>query len=669
MTHGPCGKDFPKAVCMDKGKCTKHFPKHFSEFTVVNDEGYPAYARPNNGRKYKRKNSRNNFEYDNRYVVPYSPALLWKYRCHINVELTFSNKSLKYMHKYIYKGHDVTTMEFGTAQDEVQQYLNARYVSAHEAIWRLSANTLHVQVPSVTDLGVHLPGENSVIFNPDQPPEDILVRASESRTKLMAYFEANAKDLIGMGGRRARDTFYMDFPEFFTFDANKKCWKPRKSGFSIGRMHFVHIASGERFHLRTLLTVVKGATSFGELKTYEGITYDKFQEACVARGLLESDQQWHMCLSEVATKQSGYELRRLFAIILLMSSPSDPKALWDAFKAHICDDLKNIVRDKHRDKYQGDDPSDDVIYDFGLYDLQKVLNHSGKLLSEVGMPSPNISWEVGVVDLLTREQNAYDIAKEKESADTNIALLNHEQKMAFNEIMKAVDEQQPKMFFVNGPGGTGKSFVWNTLAHACRAKGYIVLCVASSGIASILLKGGRTSHNMFQIPVPCDKDSSCSTKKKSQKARLIRNARLIVWDEVPMQSRFTCEAVDRSLRDLFGKDNVPFGGVPVAWGGDFQQILPVIPRGSKEQIIGECLQKSNLWKFVKIFILKKNMHVDPYDPSSVHFAQWLLDIGHGKDLPLDHSIEIPSHMICGPEIHHLIEEIYPFIDEYEDQNN
>jgi len=47
---------------------------------------------------------------DNRFVVPYSPALLLKYQCHINVEVCSSFQSVKYVHKYIYKGHDSTNV-------------------------------------------------------------------------------------------------------------------------------------------------------------------------------------------------------------------------------------------------------------------------------------------------------------------------------------------------------------------------------------------------------------------------------------------------------------------------------------------------------------------------------------------------------------------------------
>ena len=70
---------------------------------------------------------------DNRWVVPYCAWLLWKYKYHINVKSITSIKAIKYIYKYVYKGHDCTTMQFGTCQNEVQLYLDARYISSYES--------------------------------------------------------------------------------------------------------------------------------------------------------------------------------------------------------------------------------------------------------------------------------------------------------------------------------------------------------------------------------------------------------------------------------------------------------------------------------------------------------------------------------------------------------
>jgi hypothetical protein len=652
MTHGKCGAENPNAPCMADGKCSKHYPRNFCESTTINRDGYPDYGRPNDGRKHGRD------ELDNSHVVPYCAILLLIFECHINVELTFNIKSMKYMHKYVYKGHDRTTMEFGRVPDEIQQYLDARYISAHEAFWRIMKNELHTQVPAVMALPVHLPDQQTVIFDGMQGREEALVRAEKSKTPLMAYFEANTQNLIGYGDKHAHDVLYVDFPEFFTYIKKEHYWKPREKNFSIGRLHFANPVCGERFYLRTLLTVVTGATSFENIRTYEGVIYNTFKEACLARGLLEDDQEWRLCLQEASTMQSGHSLRRLFATILAMSFPSRPGDLWNMFKVNICDDVAYLLENK----YGILNPSEDRIYDYGLYDIHKILLISGKALSKYpDMPQYTENWEQLLGNHLILEQMAYNAEEEKACADRNISLFNPEQKAAHDIILNAViNQEEGKMFFLNGPGGTGKSFVWNTLAHSCRAKKLIVLCVASSGIASIILKGGRTSHSTFSIPIDIDEGSVCHIKKQSETAELMKKVRLIIWDEVPMQHRHACEAVDRTLRDILDKD-VPFGGIPVAWGGDFQQTLPVVPRGSKEEIINACIQNSSLWHHIQILFLKKNMRIEANDPNSEYFAKWLLDIGHGKDLPLDHTFKVPAHMICGPDASNLISEIYPNI--------
>jgi hypothetical protein len=60
-----------------------------------------------------------------------------------------------------------------------------------------------------------------------------------------------------------------------------------------------------------------------------------------------------------------------------------------------------------------------------------------------------------------------------------------------------------------------------------------------------------------------------------------------------MQSKLVPDAVDQTLRDLL-QDDRPFGGITVVFGGDFQQILPVVVRGTREQIVNESLQRSRL---------------------------------------------------------------------------
>ncbi|GJZ94612.1 replication protein A 70 kDa DNA-binding subunit B [Tanacetum coccineum] len=90
----------------------------------------------------------------------------------------------------------------------------------------------------------------------------------------------------------------------------------------------------------------------------------------------------------------------------------------------------------------------------------------------------------------------------------------------------------------------GKTFLYKTLTAALTSKGEIVLNVASSGIDALLLDGGRTTHSRFAIPINIVKDSLCTISADSDIADLIRETKLIIWDEAPMVNRHCFEAFE-----------------------------------------------------------------------------------------------------------------------------
>ena len=164
MVHGPCGNLNPNAPCMIGGKCIRKFPKPFTENTTITDDSYARTRRSNTGQIIQVGSK----DVDNKWVVCHNRYLIWKYRCHINVESIASVKAIKYIFKYVYKGHDRTTMEFGTCVDEIKQYLDSRYVSSCEAAWRLYFFEMHDHQPSVLRLAVHLPDQQSVVIDSDR---------------------------------------------------------------------------------------------------------------------------------------------------------------------------------------------------------------------------------------------------------------------------------------------------------------------------------------------------------------------------------------------------------------------------------------------------------------------------------------------------------------------
>ena len=198
MIHGPCGKYNMNSPCMFDGSCSKKFPKPFCEETIINVDGYPKYRRRNNG-VTAIVNSR---EIDNSWVVPYNPYLSLKYNCHINVESCASIKSVKYLFKYVYKGHDcanISIKEHGTMNhDEITSFMDSRYVSAPEAALRLFGLHMHKQSHAIIRLQVHVPGEQSVVFITDNV-EAAAQKAASRDTTLTAWFKLNQQYQMATG--------------------------------------------------------------------------------------------------------------------------------------------------------------------------------------------------------------------------------------------------------------------------------------------------------------------------------------------------------------------------------------------------------------------------------------------------------------------------------------
>jgi ATP-dependent DNA helicase PIF1 len=150
---------------------------------------------------------------------------------------------------------------------------------------------------------------------------------------------------------------------------------------------------------------------------------------------------------------------------------------------------------------------------------------------------------------------------------------------------------------------------------------------------------------------------------------------LIIWDEAPMIHKWAFEAFERTLQDLMSEVDVankklPFGGKTVVFGGAFRQILPVIPKGTRADIVHATINSSYLWRRCNVLTLKQNMRLQFSSNSAENdqlkeFAKWILDIGDGKvgiiedgecivDIPPDLLIQSSSDPIGD-----IVEAIYP----------
>jgi len=134
--------------------------------------------------------------------------------------------------------------------------------------------------------------------------------------------------------------------------------------------------------------------------------------------------------------------------------------------------------------------------------------------------------------------------------------------------MEKVNCNSSAVYFIDGPGGTGKTFLYKALLAGVRSQNLITLATASSGVSASLLTGGRTAHSRFKIPLETVGQITCSVSKQSALGTLLKMSKLILWDEAPMVNRCAIEVVDKIFQDITDC-NLPFGGKVVVLGGDF----------------------------------------------------------------------------------------------------
>ncbi|KAK1355709.1 hypothetical protein POM88_048965 [Heracleum sosnowskyi] len=180
MIHGPCGLQNTKSPCMDKFKCTKHFPKKYCSETYFDQSG-----------------------------------------------------SLKYLFKYCLKGHDRATVEITShkqkkavedeeAVDEINAYFDGRYICASEASYRIFGFPIHHRSISVLRLSFHLPGEKSCTFTENETLEKVVRREKFKHSQLESFFILNRSD------PNARQYTYDQIPQHYVWNETDRIWTMRK---------------------------------------------------------------------------------------------------------------------------------------------------------------------------------------------------------------------------------------------------------------------------------------------------------------------------------------------------------------------------------------------------------------------------------------------------------
>lgn len=174
-----------------------------------------------------------------------------------------------------------------------------------------------------------------------------------------------------------------------------------------------------------------------------------------------------------------------------------------------------------------------------MLEIEKILQSNGRSLREFpSLPYPNPNEESRFQNRLILDELDYNKEEQRQTNHALLAKLTDQQLSVYDQIMQVVSGGTGGFYFLYGYGGTGKTFIWNTLSSGLRSEGHIVVNVASSGIASLLLPGGRTAHSRFSIPLLVNENITCNIKQGNPKAEMLQAAKLIIWDEAPMLNRY-----------------------------------------------------------------------------------------------------------------------------------
>jgi len=468
-----------------------------------------------------------------------------------------------------------------------------------------------------------LPNEQPIFLNDDNDNLDVVNLPESKSDTLEAWLRLNRED------EHARNYNYIEIPEYYVFKNNT--WTPRQRGGNkvLGRIHSVSINQGDIYYLRILLLTFKGAKSFDELKTVDGFLCETFKEACRKRNLLRDDNIWNDTLREVALHQMPIQLRQLFGYISIFGPVMNLMELWAAHEVLLCEDFSRTH------------PNDsELCSNLALFEIETVLRAHGKRLQDFELPLLPNGFQPPVIQLC-------DPNIELDIRNTMVSQLNIEQKLAFHSIVQAVQNVNcsQRLFYLDGPGGSGKTFTYETIYHYLTGLQFKVQCVASTGVAATLLPSGKTAHSVFGIPVRLSETSVSNITPSSPRGQKLKEIDIFIWDEVTMTHYSALDLADTLLREIM-RDNRPFGGKVVVLGGDFRQCLPVVKRGDRVAVVKASIKSSVLWNNVTKLTLKTNMSVQ--NNNDTDFRDYLLSIGDATLSPIadlnDNVIEIPEEI-------------------------
>ncbi|XP_042969154.1 uncharacterized protein LOC122301854 [Carya illinoinensis] len=392
--------------------------------------------------------------------------------------------------------------------------------------------------PAVYSLHLHLEDQHPVTFRANDDLINIVNLDRSRKSMLTEFFALNRVD------ENAKRLLYKEFLEYYVWNQQNKDWTPQKKKTVIGRIVTANPFEGKRYYLRILLNHVRGPLLFDDLKIVDGVVAPTFRKAATMHELLQRDSSLEDCLQESSLYQMPSSLRRLFVTILVYCNPTNRMELWKRFEQDMSDDFKSTE--------------------------DSISNVRTQVLKSISFTIESMGKDINSYHLLDDDICFDEEEFQSREIDDELAVEILEEDIAASQSLN------------NGPGGTGKTFLYRALLATVRSIKLVALATASSGVAAPILPGGQTAHSRFKLPLDTDERNTCCVSKQIALANLLRAAKLIIWDEAPMTRKQHIEAFDKMLRDINDSD-VTFGAKVVVFGGDFRQVLPVVRKGTRQQ--------------------------------------------------------------------------------------
>uniref|UniRef100_A0A914HUU8 ATP-dependent DNA helicase n=1 Tax=Globodera rostochiensis TaxID=31243 RepID=A0A914HUU8_GLORO len=604
------------------GRCKKQFPAPFSNLTILRPDRPALYFRPSpadGGAQIQI----GNIIYDNSHVVPFNPFILLKYRVHHNVLFAYGNKAnIKYALKYPFKGPGHCYVECKEESgkiniDEPAQYAKMNFRGSTEAYALIMSQPFARLSHHVVKLNIHLPGQQPVVFRAFQLKSKAqqIQQGDLPETKCSAYWKQWENEWSK--DPEYKDMLFEQVPERFRW--GKGLWVKYKYNLKkrppFGRIVPVPPTDLERFALYMLMKHFPGDPE--HLKVVNGKKCDSFIEAATMHGLLEDDLIWEKTLTEASLHRWPDQMRWLFVSILVFGHPSNALALWNKFKEHMYNPqgIANATQRLTKEMQ-------------ALADIDWRLHNFGYTCVHFGLPDPpnsiakNTDKAIEEFFFGDEDLNVPPGQQNANHQEQNVPPLNIDQQMVFDAVVKAIHHK--------------------------------VLATASTGCAAILLPYGKTAHSTFRLGRDASLDKLPSIPHESFFARRIREAQLIIIDEITMLHNTVIEVIDRVCKEMAISQHkdLLFGGKTVIFSGDFKQSLPVVPRESIYAQVTACFQKSPLFAEFTTMKLTINQRMGQ---GQQEYLQMCRQIGLGETG--EHFWIPPQYLVQSSE--ELIDFVYP----------